>query len=194
MGLVGLPNLHACRMQRQPFHKSPSRQNPRSSQAPGDFKPALTSGLFFGLAASTVRLGQSARSAPGEDDIGTVVSLRKAIPPNNACFEMMIGTHPDDGNHAEIPGALRAHEGFSLQRRDRFDFNEVVAEPAVVPLGVPPTQLHTVPDRCIQLADPTPKCRTFPSLLLTRQGLANEPLEFFRQRTLLVSAVSDFGT
>lgn len=126
------------------------------------FKPALTSVFFCGLAASAARLGQSTHSAPREDDVGPAVSLWKAITPNDPCFELMIRTDPNDGDHAKVSGALRAHEGFPLLRRDRFDFNQVVAEPAVVPLGVPPTQLHTVTDRCIQLADPTPKCRTFP--------------------------------
>jgi hypothetical protein len=39
----------------------------------------------------------------------------------------MIGTDPDDGDHAKISGALSAHEGFPLPRRDRFDLNQVVA-------------------------------------------------------------------
>jgi hypothetical protein len=93
--------------------------------------------ILFCLSSSTDRLSQSANAAPGENNVRAIVPLWQAVTPNDPRFELVIGTNPNDGEHAEVSGALRAHERFSLSRCDRFDFDQLVAEPAVVALSVP---------------------------------------------------------
>jgi hypothetical protein len=92
--------------------------------------------ILFCLSSSTERLSQSANAAPGENDVRAIVPLWQAVTPNDPRFELVIGTNPNDGEHAEVSGAFRAHEQFSLSRCDRFDFDQLVAEPAIVALSI----------------------------------------------------------
>jgi hypothetical protein len=103
------------------------------------------------------RRSQATCGSPGYDGDPSPVALREFVPRHESGIQLVVVIDPNHGEEVEIPGALHRHECPILPWGDGFDFDDVIAKPAIVALGMCPRQLNTEALRHIKLSDSPPQ-------------------------------------
>jgi hypothetical protein len=98
------------------------------------------------------------------------VALTKQLSIDELRLEHKILTDLDDQELVEVAGSFDVNDLALLFRRDRLDFNPVVAEPAVRTFGSWPMADNAELYLCIQFAQLAPNLKIPPGLMPVRVG------------------------